>query len=281
MITLNRVSFSYENDGACTCEQTLSSLSFQIESGEFLCIAGPSGCGKTTLLRLLAGLHAPTEGTILVDGDPVTGPREDMAIVFQDYALFPWMSARKNVQFSIRQTHRGISASDAAAMADRFLDQVGMLGDANKHPYQMSGGMRQRVAIARALAMDRRILLLDEPFGALDAKNRTDLQNLLETLWYSSADLETWRTNAADPETRKTIVFVTHDIQEAVRLADRVLLMEPGGVAEVIPVPLKRPRTIMDGPEADAFRQIRRDLTDKLMELDKPAGRACKCGGPA
>lgn len=272
MITLNRVSFSYGNDGtACACEQALSSLSFQIESGEFLCIAGPSGCGKTTLLRLLAGLHTPTAGEILVDGDPVRGPREDMAIVFQDYALFPWMSAHKNVQFSIRQTHRGISAADAAAMADRFLDQVGMLGDANKHPYQMSGGMRQRVAIARALAMDRQILLLDEPFGALDAKNRTDLQNLLETLWYSSAD----------PETRKTIVFVTHDIQEAVRLADRVLLMEPGGLSEVIPVPLKRPRAISEGPDADAFRQIRRVLTEKLMELDKPAGRACKCGGPA
>lgn len=271
MITLNNVSFSYADNEQCACEQTLSSLSFQIESGEFLCIAGPSGCGKTTLLRLLAGLHMPTEGKILVDGSPVCGPREDMAIVFQDYALFPWMNAHKNVQFCIRQTHPGISASDAAAMADRYLEQVGMADAGNKHPYQMSGGMRQRVAIARALAMDRKILLLDEPFGALDARNRTDLQNLLETLWSAENN----------PAKRRTIVFVTHDIQEAVRLADRIILMEPGGIAESIPVPLKRPRTLEDGPASEQFRQIRRSLTDRLMELDRPAGRACRCGGPA
>ena len=267
MIVLDDISFSYMDGGQR--EQALTSVSLTIQDGEFVCLIGPSGCGKATLLRLLAGLHMPSSGSILVNGEPVSGPRDDMAIVFQDYALFPWMTARKNVQFCIRQTHKDLSAKEALRIADDYLDRVGMRYAAEKHPYQMSGGMRQRVAIARALAMDKKILLLDEPFGALDTINRTDLQNLLEELW------------GEDPVSRKTVLFVTHDIQEAVRMADRILLMQAGQLKEDLPVRLDRPRTELTGKDAMVFRRLRRGLTEKMLEVERPIGRGCRCGGPA
>ena len=267
MIKLDNISFSYEDGGQR--EKALASVSLTIENGEFVCLLGPSGCGKTTLIRLLAGLHAPSSGTVAINGEEVKGPRDDTAIVFQDYALFPWMTARNNVEFCIKHTNKGLSAKEVEQRAEVFLTRVGMLDAAEKHPYQMSGGMRQRIAIARALAMDKDILLLDEPFGALDAKNRSDLQDLLEELW------------SADPDARKTVLFVTHDIREAVRLADRVIMMQPGKLAEDIKVDLKRPRTELKGEDADAFRLMCRELTEKMMDIDKPVGRGCRCGGPA
>ena len=218
MIELRDVSFSYIDNGRQ--RQVLSHVSLTIGEGEFVCVAGLSGCGKTTLLRLMAGLQLPSAGMVTVGEKPVTGPQKDTAVVFQDYALFPWMTAYGNVRFCIRQTRQELTAAETDRLARQALADVGLAGAAQLHPYQMSGGMRQRAAIARALATDKKILLLDEPFGALDAKNRADLQELLEARWN------------ADPRSRKTIVFITHDIREAVLLADRVLLMRPGGAMQ-------------------------------------------------
>ena len=227
----------------------LEDVNLHIDQGQFICIVGRSGCGKTTLLRLLAGLQQPQEGSICINGRAVTGPDTDRAVVFQNYTLFPWMTARKNVQFGIRQVSRTLSRAEANALADDFLERVGMSEAADKYPYQLSGGMQQRVAIARALAMDTDILLLDEPFGALDARNRRELQELLVRLWVG---------------TEKTVIVVTHDINEAVLLADRILYMTPGKVAADISVKLPRPRNLQYG-EAEALRQ-------RLLELFYESG---------
>lgn len=241
-IELQHVSFCYGDRGCCF--RALDDLNLTIESGEFICLLGQSGCGKTTLLRLLAGLQMPTDGAITIDGKPIEGPDTDRAMVFQNYTLFPWMTARKNVQFGIRQARKQLSQNEAADLAMEYLSKVHMAGAADKYPYQLSGGMRQRVAIARALAMDSDILLLDEPFGALDAKIRADLQALLEELWCSK-------------ETRhKTVIFVTHDIAEAALLASRILFMTPGKIRASIPVDLPRPRSSPAvTPQREQFQQ--------------------------
>ncbi len=267
MIKLENVSFSYKDDEQNN--EVLTSLDLTIEDGEFVCLVGPSGCGKTTLLRMLAGLHFPSSGKLTVNDEEVTGPRDDTSIVFQDYALFPWMTAYRNIEFALKQTHKGISRQEADRKTNELLRRVGMEDEGNKHPYQMSGGMRQRVAIARALAMDRDILLLDEPFGALDSKIRSELQNLLEELWYS------------DGRGSKTAVFVTHDISEAVRMADRIIIMSQGKSVYEIKVPLRRPRTIMSLEEEKTMRDLRMSLTEIMMNGTSVPGRSCKCGGPA
>lgn len=247
-IQLEHVRFSYRDHGQSF--QALEDVSVTIGDGEFLCIVGRSGCGKTTLLRLMAGLQVPQSGRILIDGREVTGPDTDRAVVFQNYTLFPWMTALKNVQFGIHQARRELSRGEVRSIAMEFLEKVGMADFAGSYPYQLSGGMRQRVAIARALAMDTDILLLDEPFGALDARNRRELQMLLEQLWSSGSR-------------RKTVIFVTHDIAEAVQLADRVLYMTPGRVDADLPVPLPRPRERLTGCEADRLQALR----DQLLKL--------------
>lgn len=267
MIKIENVNFSYSDDKQEN--HVLESLDIEIGDGEFVCLLGPSGCGKTTLLRMLAGLHFPQSGRVTIDGDEVTGPGDDISIVFQDYALFPWMTAKKNVEFAIKATHKGISRADISDRAMAYLKDVGMADAASKHPYQMSGGMRQRVAIARALSMERKILLMDEPFGALDQKMRTELQNLLETLRYSEAN------------SGKTVVFVTHDISEAVRMADRVIIMDGGRVARDIRVPVRRPRTDLTEREREQLKAIRLELTEFMMENTSAQGRSCRCGGPA
>ena len=227
-IELTRVGFCYEN--GIESSRALDGVDLTIQDGEFVCIIGPSGCGKSTLLRLLAGLERPGEGSIRIDGQPVKGPGTDRMIVFQDYALFPWLTARKNVSFAVRQSHRSLSREEAVRVSDEFLARVDMAVEADRYPSQLSGGQRQRVAIARALAMDPDILLLDEPFGALDARNRRQLQTLLEQLWQNAGGH------------RKTVVFVTHDVHEAVLLADRVIFMQPDRVAAELTIPLPRPR---------------------------------------
>ena len=267
MIRLDNVSFSYRDDKQDN--EVLTDIDLTIEDGEFVCLVGPSGCGKTTLLRMLAGLHFPCAGTLTVNGEAVTEPRDDTAIVFQDYALFPWMTAAKNIEFALRQTHKGMSKDEAVKRTERLLESVGMEGAGNKHPYQMSGGMRQRVAIARALAMDRKILLLDEPFGALDSRIRGELQNLLEELWYSEG------------RGTKTAVFVTHDISEAVRMADRIIVMDHGRIIREIGVPLRRPRVIMSLDEEKVMKDLRLELTEIMMNDTRDPGKECRCGGPA
>ena len=231
--------------------KALKNISIEIPKGEFTCIIGESGCGKTTLLRLLAGLEKPTEGKILIDRHLLSGPNQKAAIVFQDYTLFPWMTAKKNITFAIQQSDSSLTPKQISDIADSFLEKVNMSSAANKFPHQLSGGMRQRIAIARALAMDTDILLLDEPFGALDVRIRMELQTLLENLWSNSN------------QQRKNVIFVTHDIQEAVRMADRVLFMESGSFSANIPVPLPHPRATLSKSEA----QIQENITKELQTL--------------
>ncbi|AIO37528.1 ABC transporter ATP-binding protein [Burkholderia sp. AU19243] len=205
----------------------LDDISFRTHRREFVCVIGPSGCGKSTLIRILAGLDAQTSGEVLLDGKPVDGPGADRGMVFQGYTLFPWLTVKKNVMFGLRMN--GSSSSVAEREALQWLDLVGLTRFADVYPHQLSGGMKQRVAIARALANRPRILLMDEPFGALDAQTRAKMQTHL---------LDIWRNIDV------TILFITHDLDEAIFLADRILVLKanPGGVQELIEVPVPRPR---------------------------------------
>lgn len=252
-ISIENVSFSYADDLPKGADErtgnVLSNLYLEIPDGQFLCLIGHSGSGKSTLLRLLVGLSQPTKGKIEIDGAPVTGTSLNRSVVFQNYSLFPWMKVRQNVAFGIEQANkelaRGLSRSEVTAIANDYLERVGMLEAADKYPYQLSGGMQQRVAIARALAMDTEIVLFDEPFGALDVKSRRSLQTLVDELWRSG-------------ERRKTVVFVTHDISEAVLLADRVIFMSHGNITADLPIGIERPRSVSDTmrlPEAIALRE--------------------------
>ena len=205
----------------------LSNVSFDVHRKEFVSVIGPSGCGKSTLIRLLAGLETPTSGQVLLDGREVRGPGRERGMVFQGYTLFPWLSVRDNVSFGPRMG--GVDSKTAADKARAWIDLVGLARFADHYPDQLSGGMKQRVAIARALANEPRILLMDEPFGALDAQTRADMQAHLLRIW-DSVDL--------------TILFITHDLDEAVYLSDRIVVLaaHPGRVAEIVEVPVPRPR---------------------------------------
>jgi ABC-type nitrate/sulfonate/bicarbonate transport system ATPase subunit len=206
----------------------LEDINLTIEDGEFLCLVGHSGCGKSTMLSLIAGLAMPTKGHVLLDGKPIEGPGPDRSIVFQNYSLFPWQTALKNVIFAIRQTHEDVSKADATVQARELLKQVEVIDAADRYPFQLSGGMRQRVAIARALAIDAPTMLMDEPFGALDPMIRRHLQELLLNLWEGSCC--------------KTAVFVTHDIDEALILGDRIVFMEPRHIVKEFVLPKDRVR---------------------------------------
>ena len=207
----------------------LDRVSFQTHRRELLCVIGPSGCGKSTLARLLAGLDPITRGEILLDGKPVVGPGPDRGMVFQGYTLFPWLTVKKNVMFGL-EVSKGWSSSMAEEEALQWLTLVGLTKFENAYPHQLSGGMKQRVAIARALANRPRILLMDEPFGALDAQTRAQMQAYLLQIW-KQVDI--------------TIIFITHDLDEAIYLADRILILDahPGRVRELMEVPVPRPRT--------------------------------------
>ncbi|NPT42749.1 ATP-binding cassette domain-containing protein [Paraburkholderia sp. 1N] len=210
--------------GECTA---LNGISFKTHRREFVCVIGPSGCGKSTLIRILAGLERQTSGSVLLDGKPVEGPGADRGMVFQGYTLFPWLTVKKNVMFGLKMN--GHSSLHAEREALQWLDLVGLTKFANAYPHQLSGGMKQRVAIARALANRPRILLMDEPFGALDAQTRAKMQTHL---------LDIWRNIDV------TVLFITHDLDEAIFLADRILVLKanPGEVQELIEVPVPRPR---------------------------------------
>ena len=235
-IEIRDLSFRYTESPAG--KKALDSVSLFVEDGEFLCVVGASGCGKSTLLRVLAGLENPESGSVFLGENKVNGPGSERMIVFQDYALFPWMTAKKNISFAVRRA-RKTSKMESDRIAEDFLKKVDMEQSAQLYPWQMSGGMKQRVAIARALAMDTEILLLDEPFGALDAKTRRQLQDLLLGLWLNGGK-------------KKTVVFVTHDITEAVLLADRVVYMTPAKVKDELRIDLPRPRV-----EDESFQRYR------------------------
>ena len=224
----------------------MSDVSVDIGPEEFVCLVGPSGCGKTTLLNLIAGFLEQTSGNLLVDSRPITGASSDRGVVFQDYALFPWLTIRKNVQFGPRV--RNVPGPEREALADKYLELVGLSEFAGRYPYQLSGGMKQRVAIARALANRPSMLLMDEPFGALDAMTRETLQD------------EFLRLAKLEP---KLIIFVTHSVLEAVFLADRVIVMaaRPGRIIADFRIPLPHPRERTAPAVTKYVRQIR-DLLD-------------------
>jgi NitT/TauT family transport system ATP-binding protein len=225
--------------------EALAPVDIAIPRGEFVCMIGASGCGKSTLLRIIAGFEEPTTGSVAIDGRPVTGPGSDRGMVFQDYALFPWMTVRQNISFGPRQRH--LAREEIAKTTDEFVRMVGLERFADRYPNQLSGGMKQRVAIARVLANNANILLMDEPFGALDALTREQLQNELLQIW---------------KRTGVTTIFVTHSVEEAVLLADRVLVMSagPGRIDSDVRVELPRPRDV-SSPE---FNALRRDIAKRL-----------------
>jgi len=207
----------------------LEEVSLTVADKEFVVIVGPSGCGKSTLLRLVAGLMEPTSGRMLLDGREIDGPSADRGMVFQSYTLFPWLTVQRNVEFGL--SLRGVPAAERRRIARRFIAEVGLEGFEDAYPEQLSGGMRQRTALARALANDPEILLMDEPFGALDSQTRQLMQELLLRIWEHA---------------HKTVLFITHDIDEAILLADRVLVMtaRPGRIKKELAIGLPRPRDI-------------------------------------
>ncbi|MDD6735486.1 MAG: ABC transporter ATP-binding protein [Clostridiales bacterium] len=241
--------------------KALDNVSFSVEPGEFVSIIGSSGCGKSTLLSILEGINSPADGTVLIDGKPVSGTGFDRGVVLQHYSLFPWMTARKNIAFGIKQAKKELKKDERLKIADEFLEKVGLEEFKSKYPKQLSGGMQQRVAIARALAMDTDILLMDEPFGAVDAKNRTILQELLLSLWEGS---------------KKTVVFVTHDIDEAIFLSDKIIMMStrPGRVHKEIQVPFKRPRNRTELIGLKEYNDFRNELISLFYSdiVDKIGG---------
>jgi NitT/TauT family transport system ATP-binding protein len=244
----------------------LEDISFTVETGRFVSVIGSSGCGKSTLLNVLGGLRHPVAGRAFIDGVPITGPGAGQSIVFQQYSLFPWMTARNNVAFGIKQTQKKLSRKERLQKADLFLARVGLGNFADTYPARLSGGMRQRVAIARSLAMDTEILLMDEPFGAVDAGNRVILQELLISLWEGNAGEDIVYPYSLEgsvpPEARKTIVFVTHDIDEAVFMSDRIIMLSnsPGRIFREIDVPFGRPRIRASLVRTPEYGRLRNEL---------------------
>ena len=235
--------------------EALARVDVTIQEGEFVCLIGASGCGKSTLLRLIAGFDEPSTGDLTSGGKPITGPGSDRGMVFQDYALFPWMTVRQNIGFGPRQ--RQLPRKEIAEIANEFVRLVGLERFADRYPSQLSGGMKQRVAIARVLANNAQVLLMDEPFGALDALTREQLQGELLQIW---------------KRTGVTIIFVTHSVEEAVLMADRVLVMSagPGRIENDIAIDLPRPRDV-SSPE---FNAVRRDVARRLTSHLAPSRTA-------
>src|SRR5205085_4367320 len=227
----------------------LEGINLDVRAGEFLCIVGPSGCGKSTLLHLIAGLQKPTSGQILVDGQGVEAPGTDRILIFQELGLFPWLTVAENVEFGMKM--KNISKAEREEKTHHYLRLVHLAQFKDSYTHQLSGGMRQRVALARALATEPDVLLMDEPFAALDAQTRDLLHDELERIW---------------SETGRTIIFVTHNVREAIRLGDRVVLLtfRPGRVKSEFPVELPRPRHLEDPAVAGAARQILDELREEI-----------------
>ena len=246
-----RKTFTIRKQGREHSFLAVGGVDLEIGDHEFVSVIGPSGSGKTTLLKIVAGLVKADSGEILIDGKPVTGPGEDRAVVFQSFGLFPWKTVIDNVAFPL--TIRGATKDDAREVARTYILKVGLGGFEDAHPHQLSGGMQQRVGLARALAADPQILLMDEPFGAIDAQTRELMQEELLKLW---------------SEQKKSVMFITHDLDEAVLLADRVVVLtgQPGRVQAIVDVPLPRRRWEYDVRARPEFAQIRHQIWSMLRE---------------
>jgi len=245
-LIIDHLSKQFAKNGQDTID-SLVDINVEIRDGEFICILGPSGCGKTTLLRIIAGLESPTTGKVLIDGTAIDRPNPKMGMIFQDYSLYPWRTVNENIAFGLEL--RGVGKDQRDEVAQNFLELAGLSGFGNSYPYELSGGMRQRVAVVRALAVDPTVLLMDEPFGALDAQTRNRLQHDLLEIW---------------DKTKKTILFVTHSVDEAVFLADRIVVLtpRPGHVCETIVVDHPRPR---DRTSVE-FAKVRRYVLDLINQ---------------
>ena len=247
-LVLKNVSKTFDD----TNQATLKNVDLEIKQGEFLCVVGRSGCGKSTLLNLIAGLEKPTSGEILLNGKPVTGPGADRTVMFQEHALFPWLNVIQNVKFGMEMT--GVPKEEQEKRADKYLEMM-QLNDYREYAiHQLSGGMRQRVALARAFTMDSEILLMDEPFSALDKQTSNRLRKGLQDIWM---------------QTKKTIFFITHSVEEAVFLGDRIAVMSAtkGCIRNIVDVELKRPRHVYD----DKFIEYRHRILDEIQEEDEKA----------
>ena len=245
--------------------KALAGIDLRVDDGEFVCIVGPSGCGKSTLLRIIAGLEEPDSGEILLNGKPVSGTGPERIMVFQEGALFPWLSVSDNVEFGLKMA--GIPGNERSEISGRYLDMMQLSDFADSYTYQLSTGMKQRVAIARALVMDPDVLLMDEPFAALDAQTRDLLLAEMQVIWQ---------------RTKKTILFVTHNVAEAAVLASRVVVFSgrPSTVRAALPVDLPRPRTAEADGSAAVQRAILAELRPKAREREGGAGGASGGGGP-
>lgn len=252
-LVVNRVSKGF-NAGRVHL-QALQEIDLTVDNGEFVCLVGPSGCGKTTLLNVMAGLETPDTGRVLVEGKPVTGPGQDRMVLFQEPSLFPWLTVERNVLFGLK-LKPGLNGRERREVAHSYLELVGLEKFARANIHELSGGMKQRVALARALAPNPAILLMDEPFGALDALTREHLHHDVQRIW---------------AERRKTIVFVTHNVREAVCLGDRVLLMSaaPGRIRETFAIRLHRPRDINSVELAGRTAEITAALKGTLATGNK------------
>ncbi len=255
MVTLEQVSKRFSQNGSGI--EVLQDINLTIADGEFVCLVGPSGCGKSTLISLIAGLESPSSGRVLIDGKPVQGPGADRVVVFQEAALFPWLTVRQNVEFGLKI--HGVSADGRARKSTELLRMVHLSRFADFYPHQLSGGMKQRVAIARALAMDPKILLMDEPFAALDAQTRRLLHEELLEIWQA---------------TRKTVFFVTHNVREATVLADKVLTISarPGRIKGGYHIKLPRPRRESDPHLIVIQQRILAGLQEEIAKVVKDEG---------
>jgi NitT/TauT family transport system ATP-binding protein len=255
ILEITRVSRTFAGANGGTVALQATDLS--VQENDFITILGPSGCGKSTLLRMVAGLDVPTTGSIELDGRPVVGPGADRGMVFQSYTLFPWLTVLQNVCFGLRE--KGLPLAEQHATAMQFIAKVGLKGFESHFPKQLSGGMQQRTALARALANDPRILLMDEPFGALDHQTRELMQELLQGIWEAE---------------RKTVLFVTHDIDEAIFMGNRAVVMSarPGRIKCDLPVPIAHPRhySVKTTP---VFMELKARLTEEIrVEVQRAAG---------
>nr|WP_322095854.1 ABC transporter ATP-binding protein [Pseudanabaena mucicola] len=231
----------------------LADINFDIAPNTFVSIIGPSGCGKSTLLSLIAGLTTPSSGSVLINGVEVHAPGPDRGVVFQNYALMPWLTVAENLHFAIETVYPNMSLADRKSRVYEYIELVGLKGAEKKHPHELSGGMKQRVGIARALAIDPQILLMDEPFGALDALTRGFLQDEVARIW---------------EQKRKTVVMITHSIEEALLLSDKIVMMKRGpaaGIDEILDVSFPRPRSRENLDQQSGYHDLKAEMEEHLM----------------